>query len=201
MWAKRTSGEEGPFCFCYAWQARPVRRRAQTDYVGIGGSDSNPGTLAQPLATIQQALNVVLRRHGRCAFRRLPQPVQHGVHQKQCDAASGVRGRRDDFRRRSCQRMDANRFQRGLRKHGLVQLFRPRLRFRSGRQRKPQSTLRQRSLPTGSRQPGDGHAGDLLYQPDQPDDLSAIGRQRESQRRDRRVYGHVESAAEHQRLQ
>ena len=32
---------------------------AQTYYVGIGGSNSNPGTLAQPFATIQQALNVV----------------------------------------------------------------------------------------------------------------------------------------------
>jgi autotransporter-associated beta strand protein/parallel beta-helix repeat protein len=32
---------------------------AQTYYVGIGGSDSNPGTLAQPYATIQKALNTV----------------------------------------------------------------------------------------------------------------------------------------------
>jgi autotransporter-associated beta strand protein/parallel beta-helix repeat protein len=32
---------------------------AQTYYVGIGGSDSNPGTLAQPFATIQKALNTV----------------------------------------------------------------------------------------------------------------------------------------------
>ena len=31
----------------------------QSYYVGIGGSDSNPGTLAQPFATLQQALNTV----------------------------------------------------------------------------------------------------------------------------------------------
>ena len=42
---------------CLAGTACPAV--AQTYYVGIGGSNSNPGTLAQPFATIQQALNVV----------------------------------------------------------------------------------------------------------------------------------------------
>ena len=42
---------------CMAGTACPAV--AQTYYVGIGGSNSNPGTLAQPFATIQQALNVV----------------------------------------------------------------------------------------------------------------------------------------------
>ncbi|MGA2063424.1 MAG: autotransporter-associated beta strand repeat-containing protein [Thermoguttaceae bacterium] len=42
---------------CLAGTACPAV--AQTYYVGVGGSDSNPGTLAQPYATIQKALNTV----------------------------------------------------------------------------------------------------------------------------------------------
>ena len=42
---------------CLAGTACPAV--AQTYYVGVGGSDSNPGTAAQPFATIQKALGTV----------------------------------------------------------------------------------------------------------------------------------------------